>query len=77
LGKILVDADSPLAGVLESGNEADSATGGAKREVADVVGVLDRAQTKLKEMLSLLDETVARVTRIETKLRTARAVPAE
>lgn len=76
LGRILTDADPPLAGVLDAGNRADGATGGARDEVADVVGVLDRAQSKLREMLGLLDETVARVTRIEAKLRTARAVPA-
>jgi len=76
LGKILLDADPPLAGVLEAGGRADAATGGARTEVADVVGVLDRAGGKLKELLTLLDETVVRVTRIEAKLRAARAVPA-
>lgn len=76
LGKILVDADPPLVGVLDAGNRADGATAGARTEVADVVGVLDRARTRLSDLLGLLDETVVRVTRIEAKLRTARVVPA-
>ncbi len=75
LSSSLGKSNPPLAGVLADVARSGTGTAGAEASVGRTAALLAQADQTVRELGPLLDETVARSTSIDRKLRALRLIP--